>query len=287
MKSYILVLIADILLACNFSFQKLYTQKTDNSVSNGLLYNILTGSIGCIILFFVNGFNVEFTPFSLLCAFLQTTCVASYTLISFKILKYGNLSLYTLFLMTGGMILPYIFGLIFLGENFSVMTCIGLVLIAVSIAIMNTGSAKPSKKQILLCLLVFVLNGFTSIIAKVHQVNTDYRIIRSESFAFWTNFLKALVCVPFYLRLRKKASAKIHLEPAVLAAVCFAGIASSISYVFQLSGAVNIPATVLYPLITGGSIILSSLAGLLFKEKLSKNQIAAIIICFAGTCMFI
>lgn len=287
MKSYIVVLIADILLACNFSFQKLYTQKTDNSVSNGLLYNILTGSIGCIILFIVNGFSVEITPFSLLCAFLQTLCVASYTLISFKILKLGNLSLYTLFLMTGGMILPYIFGLIFLDESFSVMTCIGLVLIAVSIVITNTGSAKPSKKQILLCLLVFVLNGFTSIIAKVHQVNTDYRIICSESFAFWTNFLKALICIPFYPRLRKKSSAKFHLEPTVLAAVCFAGIASSISYVFQLSGAVNIPATVLYPLITGGSIIFSSAAGFLFKEKISKNQITAIIICFTGTCMFI
>jgi multidrug transporter EmrE-like cation transporter len=56
----------------------------------------------------------------------------------------------------------------------------------------------------------------------------------------------------------------------------------------QLFGAASLPATVLYPFVTGGSIVLSSLAGIIFfKDKLSKNVIASIILCFLGTILFL
>ena len=56
----------------------------------------------------------------------------------------------------------------------------------------------------------------------------------------------------------------------------------------QLLGEKTLPATVLYPFITGGSIVFSSLAGVIFfKEKLSAKLIISVMLCFAGTVMFL
>ncbi len=61
-----------------------------------------------------------------------------------------------------------------------------------------------------------------------------------------------------------------------------------ISYILQLIGAESLPASVLYPFITGGSIILTSFAGVaFFKEKLTIRQWMAVTACFVGTLLFL
>mgnify|MGYP003291970998 CR=1 FL=1 len=49
-------------------------------------------------------------------AFAMATCAALYSLIGFRVLKAGNMSVYSMFLMSGGMLLPYVFGVLFLDE---------------------------------------------------------------------------------------------------------------------------------------------------------------------------
>lgn len=47
---------------------------------------------------------------------------------------------------------------------------------------------------------------------------------------------------------------------------------SGMSYILQLNGSKNLPATVLYPLITGGTLVFSTVAGIIFfKEKFQKG----------------
>ena len=59
-------------------------------------------------------------------------------------------------------------------------------------------------------------------------------------------------------------------------------------YFLQLIGAANLPASVLYPMVTGGSIIFSAIAGvIIFKEQLSRRQIISITLCFIGTLLFL
>ena len=65
-------------------------------------------------------------------------------------------------------------------------------------------------------------------------------------------------------------------------------VANGISYMLQLIGAVDLPATVLYPFMTGGTVVFTSLAGVLFfKDKLSKKLVASIPLCFIGTLLFL
>ena len=65
-------------------------------------------------------------------------------------------------------------------------------------------------------------------------------------------------------------------------------LVSGLSYFFQLVGAENLPATVLYPFVTGGSIAFTTLAGwLIFREKPSARLWFSVALCVAGTFLFL
>ena len=289
LMNYILVLTADVLLALGFVLQKIYQKHDGSSNVSGLFFTMCVGFFSAVIFFVISGFNISITPFSALTALLQTIFVTLYTLLSFKVLKSGDFALYMLFLMTGGMVLPYIFGVLFLNEELTLLRSIGLILIIIAVILSNTGIKKPSKLNIILCILIFCLNGGTSIVSKLHQVESVFKTIDSESFVFLTSAFKCLLSIPIFLVLKKKSNKnyKPNLKK-VLPIIAVSSLFSGISYMLQLIGAATLPATVVYPLITGGSIILSSVVGLLvLKEKPSREQIAGTVICFIGTGLFL
>ena len=65
-------------------------------------------------------------------------------------------------------------------------------------------------------------------------------------------------------------------------------VVGGISSVLQLKGAQTIDASLLYPFITGGSIVFSSLVGiLLFREKPTRRMCISIALAFIGTLFFL
>ena len=85
-----------------------------------------------------------------------------------------------------------------------------------------------------------------------------------------------------------KTSDKLPQPASILPLALASAVVGGVSYMLQLIGAQNLPATVLYPCVTGGSIIFSAFAGkIFFKEKITKAQWISIGLCFAGTCMFL
>ena len=224
-------------------------------------------------------------------AVIFATVIMLYIFIGFRIMEKGSMSLYTLFLMSGGMTVPYIFGVLFLNEELTLLRTLGLVAIIAAIAISNSGAEKPDKKQLMLCLAVFVLNGISSVTSKVHQISPASEIVTSPDLAFIVMMFKAVICSIVLLVCRKslfrKKTAKLPIK-SVIWTMLFAALADGLTYMLQLIGATTLPATVLYPFVTGGSVILISLAGVLvFKEKLSARQVVGIAICFVGTLLFL
>lgn len=64
--------------------------------------------------------------------------------------------------------------------------------------------------------------------------------------------------------------------------------ASGTAFMLQLKGASELPATVLYPFVTGGSIMFSAIIGeIIFREKISTVLVASVALCFAGTLLFL
>lgn len=290
MGSYIIIIVADILLAVGFVLQKEYQNNAGASMRSGLVYNLFTGIFTVAAFYLISGFRISFSWYSFLMASGMFIFNFAYLLTGFKIMKYGNMSMYTIFLMAGGMLVPYIWGVAFLGEKVSMLRIIGCIVIVVAIFISDFDKNQKIDKKIWLCIAVFFMNGAVSVISKMHQINDVYKTVSSENFVFWSAAARTIVCGVSMLILKPRKTENVaNLFCGKNWMIFFASaVVGGVSYVCQLNGAVNIPATVLYPLITGGTVILSVVADrIVFKTKLTKQQYIGTAMCFVGTCLFL
>ena len=170
MLQYMMLISAAILLSIDFALNKKYQGLRGTSPKASLFFNSVLGLVTAVVFFAINGFKISFSPFSAIMAVFMSIVVMSYNVIGFRLLKMGSMAMYTLFLMTGGMVLPYIWGLIFLDEPFTIVRTIGLIAIIGGVILSNFNREKVNFKQVIMCISVFILNGFTSIISKMHQI---------------------------------------------------------------------------------------------------------------------
>lgn len=293
MKYYLMIALAVILLAMDFSVNKLYQKRYGTSLASGLKFNALLGLFIAIIFFAINGFRFEFSMYSMLMASMAAISVMSYNILGFRVLKAGNMAFYTLFLMCGGMLVPYVWGVVFLQEKLTVFYVLGLALITASMVITAKDKAIPGGHIFALCIVIFFLNGISSITGKAHQIERVYRCVTETEFVMMTGIAKCIIASAAYAVVKRKGAAKSDTNAKNSFAwgvlfVVLSALLSGLSYILQLSGAKQLPATVLYPLITGGTIVFSSVAGaIFFREKISKRLVFSIIVCIAGTCMFL
>ena len=176
LQGVFLIAAADLLLAASFVLQKLYGKKKGSAVHAGTVFLWSTGVVKTVFFALLcavcGGSRADFfAPFSLALAAGKEFLCLVYTLIGFLLLAKGGMTLYTLFLMTGGMTLPYLYGVLFLQEDLTVLRSVGLVLIILSTVLYNAASGQQKRvsgRVWLLCGAVFVLNGFVSILSKMH-----------------------------------------------------------------------------------------------------------------------
>lgn len=285
-KDYLFITASVLLLALNFSATKAYQNKSGSGLSENIKFNALLGAITAVLFFAGNGFDCAISPFSVVMATAVAILTAAYTLVGFKIMEQGSMALYMIFLMTGGMMVPYLWGLIRLDEPLSLLRTIGLIAIAVAVIIANRGNGKTNARQIMLCAAVFVLNGFTSVVSKEHQIGAA--AVPAMDFLILNSAVKAVICTVLYLLMKKKKSGYRKEEKPGNLFIFAAAATGGGSYLLQLIGAEHLPATVLYPMVTGGTIIFTAVAGrVFFKEKISKKMAFAIVLCLVGTCMFL
>lgn len=336
---YAMLALSAVLLAVDFSLNKIYQKSFGTSPKSTLLFNCLLGFVTAAVFFVINGFSIRFTVYSWLMAGAMSLLSMSYSLIGFQLLKSGGMALYTLFLMAGGMLLPYFYGLIFLDESFEILKTAATVLILIGVIVSNLGKARANAKQIAWCAAVFVLNGFVSIVSKVHQTQTTYDCVNAQEFIFLSGVVKGVLAGVLFLIFAKKeakgvrtrtesSDARLQYADAadfanggekpsddivaenaatisgaadaaakkatrksickVLLIVLSSAVVGGVSYLLQLKGAQKLPAGVIYPFITGGSIVFSTIAGaVFFREKLSKKLVFGVALCFVGTLMFL
>lgn len=291
---YLALAFGSLLLALDFSLNKVYQRLYGTGPKAAFGFNALLGLFMALIFWVGNGFVFRCTPFSLMMAGLMSTLVMLYNILGFRLLRSGTMAMYTLFLMTGGMTLPYVFGLLFLDEPFRWARLAGLLVMLGGVFLSGERGARLNRRQLLLCLAVFVLNGCVSITSKLHQINTHYAMVSTVEFIQLQGLFKAGLAGALFLFfwLRERS----HRPPSAASVACWkapglAAASAGLSGLFsllQLTVAVTLPASVLYPFNTGLTILLSALAGvLLFHEKLSARLIWSMALCFVGTLLFL
>lgn len=289
---YLMLIFAALLLGINFAINKQYQKLYGASLYAALFFNMLLGFSTMAIFLIFKGFKIDFSVYSSVMAAIEETLVICYTILGFKILKsLGSMAMYTLSLMSGGMVLPYICGIVFLNEPFTYLRTVGLILIIASVVLANLSNLNSARKEIIMCIAVFLLNGCVSIVSKIHQTQTIYKAVSASDFVAFGGMFKFLISGAIFLTVKNKITEKnvnMNNIPRALVIIAASAVASGVSFMLQLKGASKLPATVLYPFITGGSIIFSAIiGGVVYRERTSLRLALSLAVCFVGTLFFL
>lgn len=133
MSMYLLLVVAAILFAIQFIFNQKYQLSKGEGCDAALLFQIyIAVASGCLMLL-LNRFYIKVTLFSVMVAVFYAVDIILYIYFSMKAFANANLSVYSIFTMLGGMILPFVYGTVFCDEGITVFKVISFVLIVVSL----------------------------------------------------------------------------------------------------------------------------------------------------------
>lgn len=298
---YLLVFLSVVLLSLGFVMQKFYQKM--NGPDAGISFTIYSGLLSLLTLFLMNvgTLSFGFSWYSLINAAGKALCFYLYTILGFRIMYRGCVALYMLFLMSGGMVLPVVWGWLFLDEwegPSSMLRAIGVLLIILSIALTKSGERKTDKKLILPLLGVFFLNGGVSILSKLHQIQDPATVVSTPTYALISGIFSVSISFSVALlkqphpaeakgdKTKKSFLPKISLK--LFGMIVLYSILGCTSNILQLNGAKNLPASVLYPIITGGTIVFTGIMALVFfGEKPSRKEWVGIALCTLSTFLFL
>lgn len=237
--------------------------------------NVTLFSAACcmfaLIFFVINSggrldFNVSIIPYALGFAIAYGTATAS----SVFALKTGPLSLTTLFIAYS-LLVPTLYGIIFLKDPISPMLYVGLGLLMVSLFLINVKkneNLKFSPLWIVYVLLVFFSNGMCSTVQKMQQLKFD-GAYKNE---FMIIALAVVTIVLFTVGILQKGNKTEMLKPCLKYGVVKGFGNGFMNYLVMVVSAA-LPNAVLFPSISAGGIVLTYICSLLiYKEKLTRIQ---------------
>ncbi len=301
---YIIIILAVVCFAAQFAFTKTYEKCVKQTTVTSLVMLVATSVIGALIYLFIGGFKVEVTLFSLFWAIIFAVIMIPYYMIGIKVLSLGSLAVYSMFMMLGGMLVPFFYGIVFLGEPHSPAKWVGCVMLSVFIIMQalvqnsadeSCGTKKKSKNLFfILCLVIFFINGMTGVVAKAHQegANNGKMIVDEISFTViscaLTAIISGIMLIAVLLRSKEsRAAAKTSLTCPALLSMSAIGAATYTGNFLHLIAANNVPASVQFPLVSGGVIVLSAVvSAAIFREKLTKKEWISIAGAFVSTFLF-
>jgi hypothetical protein len=228
----------------------------------------------------LKGFALEFSWFSLALAVFSAAVNIGFSFFSIKALGVANLSLFSIFAMLGGMLLPSIYGLTFSNEplTWGKIACYVLIVTAL---FLTFEKGEQKKKSLVYCFGVFVLNGMSGVITSIHQEEmfTDVAV-SSGSYMIMSRSISALVCFVLFLLIFKKMPKLKRCDIGNIAGNAACG---GIGNLLQLMALVTLASSVLFPIVTGGTMLFSMLVSILVKEKQNAKTVIASIIAAAST----
>lgn len=298
---YLMLFGAAVLIVLSVDLDKYY-QKCVIGLNNVecAIRKSIPGSLLCAVLFFaIGGFRLQFSLFSFLIGIGLSVLNLCSTLVCFKAYEKGNVSLFTMFRMQGGMLLPFLYGIVFAENIPTDFQIIGIFVMVISLLIPNISFKKEERRAsilyTLLCVAIFLINGGISIVSYI-QSNSPNGIDSNSFLTLYQleNFVLFLLVYVVWCLVKKDNLVfnppKRERKQTLLLWGCIfiVAIISAVGYLLQLIGAANLPAVAVYPVVTGGTVVLTAVSGLvLFKEKLDLKGYIGVIMTFIATVLFV
>lgn len=279
--SYGLLTASTVMFGFMFFFKDMFRKNYGSGLKATLVMSVGGGIFGLIALLLIKGFVFEFTIFAFVMAVIHSIDGLCFSFCSLKALGKINLSLYSLFSMLGGMALPFLSGILFHGEPFTLgkIACF----VVITVALLLTVEKGENKSGTLYYIGVFVFNGMSGVIAKVYQA-LPFEKVSSAGYSILKGIVGILLALLILACIRGEKK-KLNLQ--CVAAMAGSGVLNHVANWLLLIALLNLPASAQYPFVTGGTMIVSTVISLFSDKKPSKKEIAAVILAFIGVLMLI
>ena len=276
---YALILLSVVMFGSCFAMNDTYRKMRGSSFKISFECSLIAALPNLILLLALNGFRFECTPFSLVMAVLSALNGLAFSFCSFKALGKINLSLYSLFSMLGGMALPFVQGILFYGEQLTVAKIVCFVFIV--FALLTTLEKGERKSGTIYYIGVFVLNGMSGVLSKIFTA-TDLPKTSATGYSLLANIATLFIAV-FVLLLFRKRKTPAH-TPLSVGVAAASGVVNRLANLLLILSLVHVDASVQYPMVTGGTMIVSTAIAFMDKSrKPSKKELLSVALAFLGT----
>lgn len=208
-------------------------------------------------------------------------CLSMYA--GYRALCLGPMAL-TSMLVSFSLLVPLCWGILVRDEPMGALKWVGLAILLVALLLVNAHNLKISRSEeksssgqglwLFFVALTFACNGVCSILQKEHQ--TAYPSLYNREFTLFAMLLCALVFTTVTL-IRVPISTYRTVARKGLGVL--SGVTNSLSSFLTLMLAGMENASVLFPIVSAGTILAALLCGrFVFKEKLRINQYIALVL---------
>lgn len=291
MEYYALILLSVVMFGGGFALQDVYRKKRGSSLKISMESSLIGALAGLIVLFIFNGFSLEITNFTFLMAMLAAVNGMAFTFCAFKSLDYINLSLFSLFAMLGGMALPFFQGILFYNEGITVAKCLCVAFICAALAL--TVEKGEKKKGAIFYIGIFILNGMGGVISKLFSAS-ELPKTSAAAYSIWIAICTIVLsgvawAVLEFIDKRKEKQLgvqEIKLPKGVLwqtyGVGALQGAINKVANFLLVIALAHVDTSVQYPMVTGGTMIVSTLICFFGDKKPSKKEMISVALAFIG-----
>lgn len=292
---YLMILASTLMFSLQFFFNEAYVREEGESLKSAVAFSVLTSVVIGVLMLLFNLGKVEVTTFSLGIAGLTAVCCILLLVFSSMALTKVTLSLFSVYAMMGGMILPTVAGILFFHEPMTLRKGICILLIAAGILI-NTEFSKGSRKVSGSCLGVFLMNGMVGVLAKWHQ-SSFLPVVSSSGFmllrSLWIIVLGFVILLamsgkkpgPLLEDSPESAKKLFHLTRPVIKASLGYGVMEGAGNLLLLIALMHVAASVQYPMVTGGTMVFCAIIDVCRGIRLSKKTVVSCLLALAATVL--
>ena len=274
-----MVILIYLLIVTLSVFQSAATKAFGRQSKNSFVFNAIKASSALVLFGLMAAVNFTFHLPTALLGMLYGTLLALSMYAGYKALCLGPMAI-TSMLASFSVVIPLCWGITVGNETLKPLQTVALVLLFLTVVIINADKFKRSEKEtsyglwFLFIFITFAVNGINSILQKQHQ--TLYPSQYSREFMFFAMLVCTVVFVG--IMLIKMPVAEIKATPGKHYGL-ISGVGNGLANFFTLILAGMENASVLFPIISAGTILGVLLFGrLVFKEKLKTNHYIALVL---------
>ena len=276
---YALIMVSVLFSGIRMFSGDVYRRLRGESLWISLEYSMLASIAGVVILIPYNGFRVEYTHFTLAVSLFCTALNLTHMFCTFRALGMINLSLYSMFSMLGSMLLPFVAGILFFEEPLTLAKGVCLVFLCTALGLTVHRGEHSSGKWYYIG--VFLLNGIYSVVNKIYADSTLEKA-SPTGFTILTALCTVAVVPLLMLYLKRKTKVPARISFWCLAIGLGSGSLTQIAGVLLLTALSHVDASVQYPMVTGGIIIISTVLSYFSQKKPSRRELLSVALAFTG-----